>query len=161
MEANQINQIFNAFYTYCKNKKLKVTFGGEDSMNKCPFFSLKERKIHLMTKEENIHNLREMIHEWTHSTFIITNRCCFNDYPLEELVAEKTAYEVMEHFEFYDVDSRENYTWKFKHASYIAFWVRQALKSHKGKTLDEIIELTQPHIDVAKNLIIKLVEEER
>ena len=152
-------QIFKAFYHYSKDNDIKILYGSEGT-SECPYFSLKEKVFHLKSKDENILRLREMLHEWTHSTFIKTNRCCFNDYPLEELVAEKTAYEIMEHYNFYSIYSRENYVWKFKHASYINFWLERALETHKDKSVDEIIQMVQPHIDVAKKIIVDLIEKE-
>lgn len=152
-------QIFKSFYHYAKDNGIKIIYGSE-GIAECPYFSLKEKLFHLITKDENVLRLREMLHEWTHSTFIKTKRETFNDYPLEELVAEKTAYDIMCHYNFYDEANRENYVWKFKHASYINFWLERALEVHKDKSVSEIIDIVEPHILASKEIIIDLIEKE-
>lgn len=157
-----IEKIFKAFYKYCKKQKIKVIYGSEGG-HECPYFSLKEMTIHLMTKEENIKNLREMIHEWTHSTYLITNRDVFNSsYPLEELVAEKTAYDIMCKYGFYpDSDfNRESYVWKFKHGCYLDFWLTKSTNTYKNKSVQEILDMVNGHIEAATKIISELIEKE-
>lgn len=150
--------IFKAFYSYAKKNGYKVIYGSEGEHD-CPYVNVKDKIFHFRDKEETVDRLRELIHEWCHSTGPITNRPVFNDYPLEELVAEKTAYDIMMKYKFYDMNNRKNYVYKFKHASYIGFWLEKAREEYKEKSFDEILDMVNGHIEVAVEMISKMINE--
>lgn len=165
-EEKKINKIFKAFRKYAKKHSIKIIYGS-DGIAECPYFQLNGKIIHLKDNEENAIRLRELVHEWTHSTYIITNRNVFDDYPLEELVAEKTAYDVLNHYKFYEpqtsdntIEARKKYTRQFKHASYIDFWITNAKNIHKENSISEIIEMVTPHIEVARQILIEVIDKE-
>lgn len=152
-----INKIFNAFFKFAKKEGYKIIYGSE-GVNEYPYVIPKEKVFHFVDKEQNVFRLRELIHEWCHSTGPITNRPVFEDYPLEELVAEKTAYDIMMKYGFYSVFNRKVYVFKFKHASYINFWLNQAQQEYPEKSVDEILDMVNGHIEIATNMISEIIE---